>query len=230
MGNFGIFHGMVIDATSLLEPTNRQIVPHVVGAGVRRDFGLHYVRMVTWILDRIYASRTGRAVIMSIELNRRGRDIRIVPYLTPSDCGAHSGRWSMGLQVTFSPEEFRPGNRCAGLPQRDATEVLLHELVHALRNLTGGHNSSEAIYWGGPEDLYATTITNIFSSEVGRRLRNGYDFPDPAFNPDSPDVDAFLRSYRNDFAFLNIHNGDLCKQLAVIDVPFNPIRRLLRPS
>jgi hypothetical protein len=226
-----IYRKMVIDGTGLDRQDNRHAAGDVVGSGTRGDFGAQYVAVVERILGRIGQSRTGEALFRSIEARTTTeRQINIVPDLRRAPCAASHGRSIRGITVWYAPGAFGPGNSCTSWPGHDPTEALLHELVHAFRDLTGHLDLNRRLnYWTNTEELYAVTVTNTYSSESGRPLRSGHALPDPQFNSRAPDVAAFLRAFGAHLDRLIQENPDFCGRLAAIDVPFNPIRRRMRP-
>jgi hypothetical protein len=110
--------------------------------------------------------------------------IQIVP--DRAQCGewtrnAHAqplvvGGIDLGAQVSFTPRCWRFGGMF------DARAVLLHEIVHAFRHLTGSWK-----YEVGPtgypniEEFHAVTVANVFLSALGHPLRLGYEFGDPVY-------------------------------------------------
>jgi hypothetical protein len=237
---------IVIDGTPLAQALRGldETVLGRVGAGLART----YEADTRAILQRLLQSNTGRAVLEVIEdYSNTNRYITISPDLDV-ECNAHSGagvvvsrglrignpsqRLSGGISSTidFSPQKWVGGQRCSQSAGEDATEVLMHELIHSLRALTGHRASQTLLYYNNYEEFYAVLLTNIFSSEVGRRLRSGYSFPDPALDPNQPDLAGFANRYRQEIERLIHENLDLCTRLArAVNAPFNPIR-YMRPS
>jgi hypothetical protein len=103
----------------------------------------------------------------------------------------------------------------------DADGVLLHELVHASRMMSGADESCtvEGGY-GNSEEFYANTIKMIYRSETGLPV---YDYKYRPFEPGS-----FLdrNMARVLLAELRTEQQSLFLALAKVDVGFNPIKQL----
>lgn len=135
------------------------------------------------------------------------------------------GGSAIGAQVDFTPGTFQQ-SACAtnGNAGNTPMEILVHELVHAVRTLTGnfGKNASLA-----EEEEFAILFTNIFASEINltkmrEKHANFWAVPESAaiYNE---------RYYRDNFGTVekfNLQNPTLARSLARIDVPFNPLRLL----
>jgi hypothetical protein len=84
-------------------------------------------------------------------------------------------------RITYSPWQWgsvKGSNSNAG---REPDEILFHELVHAMRYAAGKRNSCFASVsgFGEYEELVAVTVTNVYSSEIGRPLRRDHEGFDP---------------------------------------------------
>jgi hypothetical protein len=86
----------------------------------------------------------------------------------------------------YSPEDWESnhGERAG----QDPDEVVFHELVHVTRDFRGflRRRAVEGAGFGNEEEYLATTIANMYLSEMGRKLRGAYSEPP---NP-SPDWDV----------------------------------------
>lgn len=110
--------------------------------------------------------------------------------------------------------------------------VLFHELVHALRDVSGkarGHlpRLGSGFNRGGAEgeEFIAVLVTNIFESEVGGQLRTSY----PAFRSLDSSLEGsfeYFRISKKAFSVIDTfcrENRGFTLALAKIDVRFNPI-------
>lgn len=82
-------------------------------------------------------------------------------------------------RILFDPSHWKGWCRVAGCR---TDEILFHELVHAYRHLTGrcdavGMTLNLKGHYPNREELLATVLTNIYTSEIqrGRPLRGGYN-------------------------------------------------------
>jgi len=113
----------------------------------------------------------------------------------------------------------------AGIAKPD--NVLLHELVHALRDMRG-------LYLTGPapagfpniEELFAVMIEDMYLSAAGRNgevhltYTNNADVGSPAELEE-----RFTKRFPVEIAWFIKQLSGLSKQLASLSVPFNPLRR-----
>lgn len=193
------------------------------------DVARQYTGAVVRLLNSIAQSQTGGVLLQFIQTGSDHRRITIGPDLPPVDKVDE-----LPLSIFFPLGERQPGreeqiwNPCAYGKGRDQSEVLLHELVHAYRRLTGSSNNSIVPYWRDCEEFFAIMITNMYSSESGRKLRTGFNMPDPEFDPKNPDVQRLTSRYRYAFNVIISQNDLFSRALASLTIPFNPFRQLYR--
>jgi hypothetical protein len=103
--------------------------------------------------------------------------------------------------------------------ESDADGVLLHELVHAMRIISGlGHATRMRGSYENSEEFYANTIEMIFRSERGQAVFDYAWHPiDQASVLKQPKARALLTALRHT-------QQSLFLALARVDAPFNPIR------
>jgi len=107
------------------------------------------------------------------------------------------------------------------LPGEDAAEVLLHELVHSLRQMSGrGTRLPMGRGFDTQEEFFAILVTNIYTSERGRHRQLRADHgTTPLLNP---------RDWRTDREFqaliraVSTSQPSLVNRLARVRAPFNP--------
>ena len=150
----------------------------------------NYERDVEQVLQTIQATKTGLAVFHKIVAHGV---VRIKPMSAASiarwgRCNAlafgqeHEEKVTGGLHrravdVEFTPQTWIASGGCAGKgPGSTIDEILLHELVHAMRNL--GRDSNQVPLTGrlklyeNEEEYFAILVANIYSSELGRQPTN----------------------------------------------------------
>ncbi len=143
-------------------------------------------------------------------------------------------------KITFSPANWRSNGGChPGGAGRDRDEVLLHELVHAMRITRGLMNQCyEATIRGftNQEEFMAVVISNVYSSETGRALRKdhaGFDkLPRKTklFNRklkrvevDLHNAQKFCNWFRKQLEEFRRHQGPLAQKLAKLTwIEWNP--------
>lgn len=132
-------------------------------------------------LVRILRSQTGQAIANSLKHHRK--TILLMPY-SGEDCNAQTdtvSSISTQVVVLYSPRRLRKSpcsNKKSG--ENNATlphEILFHELVHALRRVSG-HNhrhfqTGQLINYGDSEEFLAILVTNIFISDVSNPNKTG---------------------------------------------------------
>jgi hypothetical protein len=107
------------------------------------------------------------------------------------------------------------------LPGDDAGEVLLHELVHALRQMSGLLDPYPMERgFDTQEEFFAVLVTNIYTSERGRFRQLRADHGTSAlFEPQEWSTD---REYRALTYAVVISQPSLVRRLARVRAPFNP--------
>jgi hypothetical protein len=126
------------------------------------------------------------------------------------------GVYSASMDKPGAVDVYYTDYRCE---ESDADGTLLHELVHAMRVLSGAHHHFKM--GGGyhnSEEFYANTIEMIFRSERGQDV---YDYAGHPITQASvlklPRARALLTDLRH-------AQPSLFLALARVDTPFNPIR------
>jgi hypothetical protein len=143
----------------------------------------------------------------------QGRNPPSTRFCHSGACVADLDRTAQSVDVYFTPGNFR-GNHADG--------VLVHELVHALRIMSGLlHDVPMGRGYGDSEEFYATTIEAIYRSEKRLAL---YDYQwkplDPAAFFD-PEENARMLLY-----MLRDQQGSLFDALANVKADFNPFKVL----
>jgi Effector protein len=178
---------------------------------------------VVKVLDSMWTSQTGGAVLRI--LDSLPGDIYIVPRPGSPNEIIDSEQLGQGLRSTVP---FEPAAWPKQANTLNACEVLLHELVHSVRQLSGKlnqrptHDSYEDI-----EEFYAIVVANVYRSELHRvGLRGGHHFESlPPKQRD--DAGVFLKTGENRKRLENLkgENGDLFKAISdVLNAKWNPFR------
>ena len=141
----------------------------------------------------------------------------------PED-GVGAGRGS-AVVLEYTPGMWVPGNPNSTplATPTGAQEMLLHELVHAIRQMRGVADTRALANYDSRDEFHAILVTNIYRSERKitplRRDHHGFQ---PLVNPS-----AFYTQPRNKLLVM-----DLCREmqaftraLADVDCSFNPIRQ-----
>jgi hypothetical protein len=153
----------------------------------------------------------------------RGSDVSLA--YSPWNWGHDAYMWDATARNNFAElTGFFPAN-----PGQEAGEVLLHELVHALRAMSGRENSLPmGRAFDTQEEFYAILVTNIYTSERGaaRSLRGDHGMF-AAANPQEwrtdPEFQALIRS-------LATSQPSLVHRLARVKAAFNPFNANYGPT
>ena len=144
---------------------------------------------------------------------------------------------TMGPMIGYEPAQHELGNLCektrhGGLGQIwiQGHEVLLHELVHALRMVSFKKNSSLTTkgfaFYDDPEELYAVLVQGIYASERKKPVRSSHT----AHFAIDKQLDGSLEFYRTGTESFDLisrfctENPGFTKEIACIETHFNPIR------
>lgn len=149
-----------------------------------------------------------------------GRGSDSVVHYTPDTFGEDRGGWSGEARAAWV---LLTGAEPPG-PGDDRGEVLLHELVHALQELTGTMTNAPtpaAAALDTVSEFNAIVVANVYSSERGRLLRAHHHGQVPATNPDAFRFHPMLASRLHE---LRKRLPGLAGRLGLIDTPFNPFR------
>jgi|GEM_PF-5494759 len=195
-------------------------------------------------LVRILSSRAGQAIASSLRFH--GKTILLMPY-EGQDCNSQTANVSSispQVVVLYSPRLLR-GSPCskkkssennANLPH----EILFHELVHALRRVTG-HNhphqqTGRLMGYKDSEEFLAILATNIFISDTSNPFKSGLRANHEShLSLEKELADSFL-FFRNGTRAFNIiatfcdENCGFAGLLSKVRARFNPIAAYLTNS
>jgi Effector protein len=148
----------------------------------------------------------------------RGSDsrLRYSPFMFVSDMG---GGWSASAEAAWR-------NISAQLPPApgdDRGEMLLHEMVHSLQQMTGTQTNDPmpSTSFDTVSEFNAVLVTNIYASERRRLLRAHHHGFTPTLNPTAAWTDPMFVTRINEF---RKRLPNLVVALARIDTDFNPFR------
>jgi hypothetical protein len=144
----------------------------------------------------------------------------------------------IAIVIHFNANYYQPGGAC--FKQEQLTEdytatpesVLLHELAHAFRFVSGKESKGTLPLtgkgWdkGEAEEFLAVLVENLFQSEMGRNLRRSHDSGFKNLDKDVSGSFEFFAVTRNAFFLIDrfcTDNPGLTRALAKLDVPFNPL-------
>ena len=156
--------------------------------------------------------------------------------LPPLSCANNSIRQSSGIPIRGQSPGTGAGSDVSieftsqdylstqSLPGGMPDEVLLHELVHALRM----QKAMLLCTWmdrdfDAKEEFFAIMITNIYSSECGRPLRANHNGK-TLLSRDLSDEKAYVKAYEPEIKALRSEMGAFCAALGAINTKFNPLR------
>jgi hypothetical protein len=102
-------------------------------------------------------------------------------------------------------------------------DSLLHELVHALRQVRGLWRATTVTGWDNREELYATMVTNIFASRAGRPtdMRGSHA---TVFAPMAQSDDQFRQQYHDEILDFRTRMLDIYNILSGVQTAWNPLR------
>ena len=151
------------------------------------------------------------------QFGREGRREKALVRFTPANWTHNPINATLGIGVSF----VGPGSK--------PDEMLLHELVHALRIIAGRLNSKRKVpfqkQYDNMEEFLAILIANIYRSEYSSRkhIRAGHD---KYFWFTDADAEAFLHKGMNRMhvRHLRLQHPQLFNTLNDVNAPFNPLR------
>lgn len=215
------------------------------------DWQAHYQHRVRLYLNTIHGSKTGAAVIDAIvgsvtvrplkNPSRDGASARPLYRMHATQMGERLVRCGddpapgigSGLGSTstvfFTPGVYTRGDALqkyspdapAGRPE----EVLLHELVHAMRHTVGElDRSCMKDDYNRMDEFQAIMVCNIFCSERDRPLRRNHDSHDPMPRDFAADAFRFYATYNRPISKFVSDHPDLSRQLKKVPCAWNPIR------
>ena len=210
-----------IQIVNTLTSKNGTTVVTVTREGFEKD--------VIKVLDSIWGSQTGGAVLRTI--NSMPGDIYIVPRPGNPDEAPNADASGTGLRsdVPFEPDAWPDHPNTLS-----NTEVLLHELVHSVRELSGKLNqipTNDA--YEDIEEYYAIAVANVYRSELHRvGLRGGHHSESlPPKQRDDAAVFLSTGENRKRLVKLQSENGDLFKAVSdVTNAKWNPFRLITYPG
>ena len=200
----------------------RTFTPFTIRAdGLNGRAATQFEASVLGMLHGMNAISTGRVLMDGFRAV--GREVLIFPYDgSLGGCNAFAtDDWGMFRnKVSFSPNGWFATSPCFtnGAAGNAALEVLMHELVHALRFAAKTLGKSVS---GEQEEDLAILVTNLFSSETNRPLRRDHN----GFNalPDSDPVKYYAANLRLINTFCQQHPV-FTNALARLKMQFNPLR------
>ena len=200
-------------------------------------------------LQRILHSRAGRVLADCLRFQfssrapnpggKQGKAVLLMPY-EGNDCNAEEDGVTPGSQQ--SVVLFTPATRASGCSNGKAAtlphEILVHELVHALRRISSHLHAHKVIDKLRPythtEEFLAILVTNIFISDVTNhhktRLRADHQ-SHAVLDPELADSFRFFslgtRAFNVISAFCDENSG-FARMLANVPARFNPIAAYYR--
>jgi hypothetical protein len=189
-----------------------------------------FVKDMVKVLDSMWASGTGNAVLRTVD--RWPGDVYIVPRPgTGNPNEPPNSEADPGLLRSDIP--FEPDAWSSQPNSINAVEALLHELVHSIRELsdkfsqTPTHDS-----YGDIEEYFAVMVGNVYRSEtlrIGLRGGHGAESLPPKQRDDAA---VFLNTGENRKRLeqLKRENGDLFKAVGEVGAKWNPFRLMTAPA
>lgn len=205
-----------------------------------------YKKAVLDCLDEIWdKSWTGTAVIQAIA-KISGKKVIITPFNDPF-CNAESDplpSWGKPgeISVRFSPSAWSSNGSCSkGAPGSMPDEVLLHELVHAYRQMKGRvlgiGVSVPGFQYENEHEFYSILLTNIHMSvknqRVLRRDHRRFSAPNSLMYPELSSSEPFLTNFSDHRRLVKAfvtENSDLCTTICRDQCAFNPISYFMKNS
>jgi hypothetical protein len=143
----------------------------------------------------------------------------------PGQPGASGTGVGSNTEITYDPDTFTPPSACVSGPGATADEILLHEMIHGVRQMMG-RSVNETIS-GNPgmdnyEEFLAILVSNIFRSERGTsQLRMDHHGFAPLSGP-TVDPAVFASTYDRYLSYFDVEQPRFCKNLRTIKASFNP--------
>jgi hypothetical protein len=217
--------------------------PRIIVRGTDAYFGT-----VVRLIDVIGGTKTGGAVLDNII----GGAIRIEPEPDAEACDPESGSlvnhdrcevMAAAAVIKFSPRFAKRASRRSGLCREiwmEGDEVLLHELVHAMRAARKVQDCRELgrglASFDSREEFFAVLIENIYRSErrLGKAFKGKLDAQVPlrrnhrlgrmfageaqAFNKDLLKLELVLTLWNDP------RMEAMCRKISAVETAFNPLR------
>ena len=195
-------------------------------------------------LHRILHSRAGRVLADCLRFqfssrapghgDGRGKAVLVMPY-EGNDGNAEEDGVTPGSQqsvVLFTPAT-RASICATGRPATLPHEILVHELVHALRRVSGHlhrHTVRNKLQpYTNTEEFIAILVTNIFISDVTNHHKTGLRANHQGHAPLDPELADSFRFFSLGTTAFNIiatfcaENGGFARMLSRVPARFNPI-------
>jgi hypothetical protein len=195
-------------------------------------------------LHRILHSRAGRVLADCLRFqfssrapghgDGRGKAVLVMPY-EGNDCNAEEDGVTPGSQqsvVLFTPATG--ASDCSkGKPATLPHEILVHELVHALRRASGHIPAHKVRHKLQPythtEEFLAILVTNIFISDVTNHHKTSLRANHQGHAPLDPELADSFRFFSLGTSAFNIiatfcdENGGFARMLSSVPARFNPL-------
>jgi len=200
-----------------------------------------YRESIERVLRDIELTRTGKIVL---KYNRQDRHrVIISPYLDAGGPNAFATAGNFLSSGTFSANRIASGSGSRiefsvarstfpeNTPQGRADEVLLHELSHSLRTITGtqrlsGRRSTATFLamasYETVEEFFAAMVASVHSSELGRAILGNHGRW-PLRNPEVLKTPPFSTRMRQICERMPEFAGDMALIPETV-APFNPFR------
>ncbi len=173
-----------------------------------------------------------------IVLNNLKKDVLIKPDTVDTTCNA-SASPGITIVITFvdASIDFTPSLCIGANPGNAPDEILVHEFIHQVednfsdyKNAPNGVTSAP-MEFGDPNnskygcpDFMTLTITNVYSSMAGRKLRKDHvlysELPDVYKN----DAQKYFLEFQLNFISLQKRRNAIYGQLKLATAPWNPFR------
>jgi hypothetical protein len=227
----------------------RCVLSHIDWYGKRGNFFVFVVPRDMVTERQIYDLRDDltpqeRAIKMWLNATSKGKGGKYGPGAMVNAAANERGAGDSVI-LEFDPANFNPDNKFREIADQifpgqygprgtSPAEVLLHELVHAMRTIKGmGDQRKAGNGWQSVEEFVATLVTNIHARERNTgELRGAYGGY-PAMPANWVTSEGFLADAENRRLVKDLYRQDpfFCRDLArtVYVNSFNPVRLLLNP-
>jgi Effector protein len=196
-------------------------------------------------IKKISQTKVGSLLLRSIR--HHGKVVTIRPRQEGSNCGGArtspgdvvgtAGVWDVitGATIAFNPDTYKIGGTCSkyylgiGGFHIESDEVLLHELVHAFRKVSGKEKttplSKGLIFYDDNEDFNAVLVQGIYASERRKPIRASH-FRHFEIAKELNGSLKFFKSSSEAFKYVEkfcLENPGFTKGFININTHFNPI-------
>jgi len=202
---------------------------------------------VKTVMDNINRNAIGMIVLQHVT-----HKVRIIPNTRDIACNAYAGQQTVSstfllfIDTSYTQGEiqFTP-SLCTGGGCGDAAdEILVHEFVHQLEDNYGGYSNSPVptrppavtFEFGSPgppvADFMTVTITNLYTSTNGRRLRKDHvgflEIP-AAYMTDPAGPQRFFVDFQPNFDSFKDRESETNALLETASTTWNPFKFRLPP-